>query len=1004
MSAFQEDSIFHDSDEKSRPEAVLLQEMFPALRTELLVEILKYNQWNVEAGMDAALAWSAANEQPEGEAGHNGRSTPDGDVSSQIWRDQDRDASSSERQGWGAGAEASRRGGRGPSSSYGQPRSYLESSSEYATPSRTQSHANRRRSGSRSQVPRILLSQNFLVPPRFRLSVKAFTDTYTDYSVLFNRVNSHLGLTIASTATYSSEFDAEITIKEVAMPDTSAGATTRGGEKKSNTEANLDVMLGTVSHDDGPDSTGDGRRDRRGRPARKRMLHLGYDAGVKVNDVLLGIDDVTLGPGTEISQVLTLLEGKEQYVTLHFRRRRQEAGCPRFHPWASLLLEQNVVSEERADYVTKCLKRIKRRVSFWDTGEISENADKSFGATCGVDVTKMAGSGVDDRGINRRRSLGGEMFLAGERSLTEDAVDAATSTGAREGGHAPCTESEVAVRDVKSQNLVRNVGSGAAQRHSLGPSLILLPTKRLRPVLATRIKHAEEDTNGHMLYVIWVMDVKSSTEWVIRRRFSEFFQFRDVLLGIRSSIKAIEFPPKRFSNASEDRSIVDERLHLLHKFLRKVCSLICVNSLHPTTEDIHLAVQDFLAVSTKVDTISSTEHNQALQDGGISSTLQVYAHCVMQMAVVDRILDSFLDPFLIDATEDVRRRFTSDSAKEVLYDLRDFMNNFHGLLYEGLASDLSDIFEAALVRKRAALEAEEASRQSTSSIGGKCHDIEEEGRENARRTLLSEYLSKSGSVDSTESVSPPSPGRGGGGITTSGGMPEAVKVLEKQKSSLCNLSVMSEDDQKTLFRQILRRQVEIEVYMACSQRVNNCMQEAFSEWEMALQRQMLALETLPQTFFGIPVEMISPSSWDEAVHKLKGIRDPSLPHDRLAHLIEVCKLIPSLHAQEHAKEGGCSVFFGADVFLPIFIYVLVRARPPHLLTLHEEMLVYVDPERKMGEGGYYLASLEAAISHVREVDPSSGGGMFSIPVESASDDSDSDSDTVDEAEAIYTPV
>jgi hypothetical protein len=68
------------------------------------------------------------------------------------------------------------------------------------------------------------------------------------------------------------------------------------------------------------------------------------------------------------------------------------------------------------------------------------------------------------------------------------------------------------------------------------------------------------------------------------------------------------------------------------------------------------------------------------------------------------------------------------------------------------------------------------------------------------------------------------------------------------------------------------------------------------------------------------------------------------------------------------------------------------------------MLVYVDPERKMGEGGYYLASLEAAISHVREVDPSSGGGMFSIPVESASDDSDSDSDTVDEAEAIYTPV
>ena len=94
-------------------------------------------------------------------------------------------------------------------------------------------------------------------------------------------------------------------------------------------------------------------------------MHLGYYAGVRVNDVLLGIDEETLEPGVKVDQVLALMRGKGQYVTLHFRRRRNDFGHPQCHKWASLLLEQNVISRERADYVTKCLHRIKRRVVQW---------------------------------------------------------------------------------------------------------------------------------------------------------------------------------------------------------------------------------------------------------------------------------------------------------------------------------------------------------------------------------------------------------------------------------------------------------------------------------------------------------------------------------------------------------------------------------------------------------------------------------------------------------------
>ena len=80
-----------------------------------------------------------------------------------------------------------------------------------------------------------------------------------------------------------------------------------------------------------------------------------------------------------------------------------------------------------------------------------------------------------------------------------------------------------------------------------------------------------------------------------------------------------------------------------------------------------MAIQNFLDVPSKVDTITSTEHNQMLENAGANSFLQIYAHSVMQMAICRENFDSFLDPFLADASS-LRRHFTSDSAKEVLYD------------------------------------------------------------------------------------------------------------------------------------------------------------------------------------------------------------------------------------------------------------------------------------------------------------------------------------------------
>ena len=147
----------------------------------------------------------------------------------------------------------------------------------------------------------------------------------------------------------------------------------------------------------------------------------------------------------------------------------------------------------------------------------------------------------------------------------------------------------------------------------------------------------------------------------------------------------------------------------------------------------------------------------------------------------------------------------------------------------------------------------------------------------------------------------------------------------------------------------------------------------------------------PQTFFGIPVQQISPSSWEETVFLLKDIRRKSLPYDKLETLLVVAKRIPELFQKEHL---GTSTPLGADDFLPIFIYNLVKAKIPHLIALNEELQGMCDPENRMSETGYYLATLEASIQHILEADIHADSEvLFPHMLHKVShEDSDSDSD------------
>ncbi|CAG8671041.1 6406_t:CDS:10 [Funneliformis caledonium] len=87
---------------------------------------------------------------------------------------------------------------------------------------------------------------------------------------------------------------------------------------------------------------------------------------------------------------------------------------------------------------------------------------------------------------------------------------------------------------------------------------------------------------------------------------------------------------------------------------------------------------------------------------------------------------------------------------------------------------------------------------------------------------------------------------------------------------------------------------------------------------------------------------------------------PSAPHNE--QFLEFAKngLIRHVDGEE-----------GADKFLPILIFVVLRANPEHLVSNVQYISRFRNPEKLQSEAGYYLSSLMGAISFIENMDVSS---------------------------------
>jgi len=170
------------------------------------------------------------------------------------------------------------------------------------------------------------------------------------------------------------------------------------------------------------------------------------------------------------------------------------------------------------------------------------------------------------------------------------------------------------------------------------------------------------------------------------------------------------------------------------------------------------------------------------------------------------------------------------------------------------------------------------------------------------------------------------------------------------------------DELNTTLSAAVRRQIETDIYVPLMEKVHDLLSTDIESEEFALQRKCIRARSRPQTFYGIPIQHISPSSWESAIYQLANIGAYTLPCDKLDALLAAAKEIPALYRVEHP---GTDTHLGADDFLPIFIYVLVNAKVPDLLHLQHVLCTLCDPDKRLSETGYYLSSFEAAVSYIR---------------------------------------
>ncbi|KAL2315905.1 Vacuolar protein sorting-associated protein 9a [Schizosaccharomyces pombe] len=136
------------------------------------------------------------------------------------------------------------------------------------------------------------------------------------------------------------------------------------------------------------------------------------------------------------------------------------------------------------------------------------------------------------------------------------------------------------------------------------------------------------------------------------------------------------------------------------------------------------------------------------------------------------------------------------------------------------------------------------------------------------------------------------------------------------------------------------------------------------EEDRVLSEKMELFQWITEENLDIKKQKSSSKFFKLAADELRRINDYHAPRDKIICLLNCCKVIFS-YLRNVVKEES------ADMFVPILIFVVLQARPAHLVSNIQYIQRFRSPEKLTGEVMYYLSTLMGAMSFIETLDCSS---------------------------------
>ncbi|KAK9941520.1 hypothetical protein M0R45_007225 [Rubus argutus] len=119
----------------------------------------------------------------------------------------------------------------------------------------------------------------------------------------------------------------------------------------------------------------------------------------------------------------------------------------------------------------------------------------------------------------------------------------------------------------------------------------------------------------------------------------------------------------------------------------------------------------------------------------------------------------------------------------------------------------------------------------------------------------------------------------------------------------------------------------------------------------------------------IPLVLRNEASWLLAEKELQKINAFKSPREKLLCIMNCCKVINNLLLNASMSENH--VLAGADDFLPVLIYVTIKANPPQLHSNLKFIQLYRRQAKLVSEAAYYLTNLVSAKTFISELNAKS---------------------------------